>query len=71
MLEGLEPPKPKSKSRIDEVLADLDTKDQKILLDALDNLSWSANGLSIALKARGISLSASSIIRYRVNKKLS
>lgn len=70
MLEGLEPPKRKSKSRVDELLAELDTKDQKILLDALDNLSWSANALAIALKARGVSLSSSSIIRYRVNKKL-
>lgn len=70
MLEGLELPKPKSKSRIDELLRELDTKDQKILLDALDNPNWSANGLSNALRARGLSLSSSSIHRYRENKKL-
>lgn len=70
MLEGLEPPKTKNRSRIDELLTELDTKDQKILLEALDNLNWSADGLSTALKARGLSLSASSILRYRKNKKL-
>jgi hypothetical protein len=70
MLEGLEPPQPKSRSRIDEILAELDAKDKKILLDAIDNPNWSANGLSIALKSRGLKLSSSSIHRYRENKKL-
>lgn len=68
MLEGLEPPKPNRKSRIEEVLETLDAKDQKILLDALNNPDWSANGLSVALRQRGITLSSSSIMRFRGRK---
>ena len=69
MLEGLEPPKPNRKSRIEEVLETLDAKDQKILIDALNNPDWSANGLSVALRQRGVKLSSSTITRYRENKK--
>ena len=69
MLEGLEPPKPNRRTRIDEVLETLDAKDQKILLDALDDPNWSANGLSVALRARGVKLSSSTIMRYRENKR--
>ena len=69
MLEGLEPPKPNRKGRIEEVLETLDAKDQKILLDALNDYNWSANGLSVALRARGVRLSSSTITRYRENKK--
>jgi hypothetical protein len=70
MLEGLEPLKNKRLTRIDEVLVDLDDKDKKILLAALDNPDWSSNGLSLALKQRGISISPSTITRHRENKKL-
>ena len=69
MLEGLEPPVIVRKTRIEEVLETLDAKDQKILIDALNNPNWSANGLSVALRQRGIKLSQSSIARYRENKK--
>ena len=69
MLEGLEPPKPNRKTRIEEVLETLDAKDQKILIEALDNPDWSANGLSVALRQRGVKLSSSTITRYRENKK--
>ena len=69
MLEGLEPPVIVRKTRIEEVLETLDAKDQKILIDALNNPEWSANGLSVALRQRGIKLSQSSIARYRENKK--
>ena len=69
MLEGLEPPKPNRKTRIEEVLETLDAKDQKILIDALNNPDWSANGLSVALRQRGVKLSSSTITRYRENKK--
>ena len=69
MLEGLEPPKPNRKTRIEEVLETLDAKDQKILIDALNDYNWSANGLSVALRQRGVKLSQSSIARYRENKK--
>ena len=69
MLEGLEPPQPNRRTRIDEVLETLDAKDQKILLDALDDPNWSANGLSVALRARGVKLSSSTIMRHRENKK--
>ena len=69
MLEGLEPPVIVRKTRIEEVLETLDAKDQKILIDALNNPEWSANGLSVALRQRGVKLSQSSIARYRENKK--
>ena len=69
MLEGLELPKPNRKTRIEEVLETLDANDQKILIDALDNPDWSANGLSVALRQRGVKLSSSTITRYRENKK--
>ena len=69
MLEGLELPKPNRKTRIEEVLETLDAKDQKILIDALNNPDWSANGLSVALRQRGVKLSSSTITRYRENKK--
>ena len=65
MLENLEPLKHNRISRIDEVMETLDAKDQKILLDALNNRKWSAHGLSNALKARGVLLSGSTIKRYR------
>lgn len=68
MLEGLQPPKNIRPTRVDEVLKDLDAKDQKILIDALNNPDWSANGLSVALLQRGIKLSSSSIMRYRGRK---
>ena len=69
MLEGLELPKPNRKTRIEELLETLDAKDQKILIDALDNPDWSAHGLSVALRQRGVKLSSSTITRYRENKK--
>lgn len=70
MLEGLKPLRNQRVTRIDEVLLDLDDKDKKILLEALDNPDWSSNGLSLALKHRGISISPSTITRHRENKKL-
>ena len=69
MLEGLRPPVIVRKTRVEEVLETLDAKDQKILIEALTNPEWSANGLSVALRQRGIKLSQSSIARYRENKK--
>lgn len=69
MLEGLEPLKSERLSRVDEILNGLDAKDQKILKDALNDPNWSANGLSNALRQRGVTLSASSIKRYRDNKR--
>lgn len=69
MLEGLQPPKPNKRTRIEELLETLDAKDQKILIDALNNPEWSANGLSVALRQRGVRLSSSTITRYRENKK--
>mgnify|MGYP007100053129 CR=1 FL=1 len=69
MLEGLRPPVIVRKTRVEEVLETLDAKDQKILIEALNNPEWSANGLSVALRQRGIKLSQSSIARYRENKK--
>jgi len=69
MLEGLEPLKSERLSRVDEILNGLDAKDQKILKDALNDPNWSANGLSNALRQRGVTLSASSIKRHRDNKR--
>ena len=69
MLEGLRPPVIVRKTRVEEVLETLDAKDKKILIDALNSPEWSANGLSVALRQRGIKLSQSSIARYRENKK--
>jgi hypothetical protein len=69
MLENLEPIEPNRTNRVDEILKQLDVKDQKILIDALNNPNWTANGLSNALRLRGIKLSQSTIARYRTNNK--
>jgi len=66
MLEGLTPPKSKAVyCKIDQMLAELDDNDKQIFNDALDNEDWSANGLSMALRQRGLSVADTTITKHR------
>lgn len=66
MLEDLKPPVRQFPCKVRTVLADLDEKDKAILAHALKSVSdWPAKTLSNALKARGIQLIDSSIVRHR------
>ena len=67
MLEGLTPPKNRAVyCRINQLLDDMTSEDQKILTDALaDTIAWSANALSTALRQRGVSVADTTIAKHR------
>lgn len=66
MLEGLQPKATARGCRIGSILAELDDKDRRILEDALaDTGRWSAHGLMVALKERGLFTSIHPIINHR------
>jgi hypothetical protein len=65
MLEDMTPPQPQSKSRIAEILDQLDDKDRQIFLNALGDKAWSARALAKALTDRGLRISDNVIQRYR------
>ena len=67
MLEDLVPPKNKAVyCKINQILAELDDKDQAILNGALANAEvWSANSLSAELRKRGISVADTTITKHR------
>ena len=66
MLENLTPLASSKGCRIGSILAELDEKDRKILVDALaDTGRWSSHGLMVALKQRGIEVSIHPIINHR------
>jgi hypothetical protein len=65
MLEGLAPPPKKPNCRVSAVAEGLDSKDAKILYDAVMNLDWTILGLSTELKKRGINLGEKPITAHR------
>lgn len=66
MLEGLEPNENMRGCRVATVLAKLEGADRDIFMDAVnDTARWSSNGLSEALRARGIAISVTPIISHR------
>ena len=67
MLEGLEPAQNKSVyCKIQQTLETLESKDQKILTDALEDKDrWSDKGLSTALRQRGLSIADTTIAKHR------
>lgn len=67
MLEGLTPAKNRAiYCRIAEILDTLEPQDKEILETALaDEKLWSANGLSLALRHRGVSVADTTISRHR------
>ena len=67
MLENLVPKKNKSEyCKIANTLAILDEPDVKILVTALeDRDTWSAKGLSNALRERGLSIADTTIAKHR------
>lgn len=68
LLNDLKPPTHIPACRVRTVLATLDAADKKILIEALDNLEWSAFGLHKALKSRGIDMSDRVISVHRRKK---
>lgn len=66
MLEGLTPSANNRSCRIAALMSDLDQADRQILQDALaDTGRWSAHGLMVALKQRGVNVSIHPIINHR------
>lgn len=69
MLEGLKPPAQQSKPcRVMQILDTLDTSDQVILAQALEDYqTWPAKTLSNALKERKVLLADTTISKHRRN----
>jgi hypothetical protein len=65
MLEGLKPEPRSYKCKVAEIHAGLETFDQAILDDALENPEWSPLGLSKALRRYGIVLGKDTIRNHR------
>lgn len=67
MLEGLEPPKSKTKyCKVDITLSDLEDTDRKLLIEMLsDTDKWGHSPLSRALRSRGVELSDTTIAKHR------
>ena len=67
MLENLEPIKHRGKRcKVGDTIASLDPEDSMLLERYVnDKERWSANGLSNALRSRGISMAVTTIIRHR------
>jgi len=68
MLEGLTPPQNKAVyCKVKETLASLEDSDKKILEEALaDTDRWKHKTLSNALRAKGLSLSDTTISKHRL-----
>lgn len=67
MLEGLMPKRDRrSRCKVGDTIRELDPEDAVLMERYLaDTEMWSANGLSNALRSRGISLAVTTIIRHR------
>lgn len=66
MLEDLQPKSTSRGCRVGTILAELDSNDRQILEDALeDHVRWSAHGLMVALKERGVFTSVHPILNHR------
>jgi hypothetical protein len=70
MLEDLTPPPHRLLTcKVATVLADLEVKDQKILLEALDDTDkWGHSPLSRALRSKGIQIADTTIARHRAGE---
>jgi len=67
MLENLQLPAKQYSCRVKTVLSELDSKDQKILADAVMSPEWPIGTLENSLRKLEIMLSYSSIKRHRTN----
>jgi hypothetical protein len=68
MLENLQPADTAKICKIVQTITTLEPKDATVLNDAInDAVKWSNNGLSDALKSRGLSISPETIRRHRRN----
>lgn len=66
MLEGLEPPKNKSVyCKVADLAETLQDNDRTIFMEAVNDLSWGARTLSIALRNRGLSIADTTIGKHR------
>lgn len=65
MLENLKLPVKQYSCRVKTVLTELDSKDQKILADAVMNPEWPIGTLETSLRNLGVTLSGTSIKRHR------
>lgn len=67
MLEGLMPKHDRrNRCKVGETIRELDQQDAVLMERYMaDTERWSANGLSNALRSRGISLAVTTIIRHR------
>lgn len=71
MLENLKPPGRTAPSKIDAIRNSLEPADRKLFDQYLnDCLTWSPNGLSVALRRQNILLSGDTIRRHRVRHNL-
>lgn len=71
MLENLKPPGYRPPSKIDETREALEPHDRELFDSYLaDCVTWSPNGLSIALRRQGIFVAADTIRRYRARHSL-
>lgn len=64
MLEGLKPVKTQPKCKVGRFLDELDEKDRKLMLGYLEDLDFSAEALSHALKDRVQSDIGPTVIRH-------
>ena len=65
MLEGLTPQARKSSCKVRTILESLDTKDQAILVAAINNQAWTSMALARELTARGIAISDKPVMNHR------
>ena len=65
LLDGLKPTTPRRTCKVRETVDSLDTVDQAILDDALEDMLWTPNSLSRALRVRGIVLGKDTIRNHR------
>ena len=68
MLENLKPQSREHSCKVRTVLMQLDTADRDALQGYLDDYdTWTANGLSKALRTRDVEISANTIQKHRNN----
>lgn len=65
MLDGLQPPVRQFSCRVKTVVQGLESKDAKILEQAIASPDWGSKTLSNELKKRGLLLSDNSITNHR------
>lgn len=67
MLEGMTPPRSRAVyCKIDQLAQTMTDANREIFFEAIDNpTDWSANGLSTALRQRGVSVADTTIQRHR------